>query len=275
VKDVTIDPFTGRKYKLVKVAEHHYRMEVPGSGRIQSTDIIFTEEATIITGDLCPGRNGVVSGMGYGFDFFSVERGSRYLAEKFLSTSWHAEVAHKELDALAEEEDRHPELISELNSLHGLIDDSDIRGLYDALESLSYEAEDLPGYGYKPQDLRILSEINRRFAALLVEQEEVPRLGPELITGSRGKSDAIIRRAAECDGYIVVMTQREAHALARRAKELGVSIRFPLNHDEFISGRYFNATAILIDNAEQLLQRISKVEVVAVSMTASKHSICG
>lgn len=182
MSDHTIDQHSGKRYVLRELASsgdlRHFRLEVPGEGRIQSTDLVFTADHTAIFGDLCPGRHGVTSGVGYGLAFFSQPRSERYLAEKFLAQDWHQELAHAELDDMADENperfdpaDDDIELgrLEVLRSLHGLIDDYDVRGLGDWFTEHGYESEDIPGYGHKPRDLELLSLINRRFATLYNE----------------------------------------------------------------------------------------------------------
>lgn len=178
--DPTIDPITGTAYTLRLIAEagdlKHYRMEVPGQGRMQSTDLVFTVDHIAIFGDLCPGRNGVVSCLGYGLAWFSGRKSRSYLAEKFLDTGWHQDLAHAELLELiltepkwltADGEEGVDDIVWHL---HGLIDDGDPRGLGDWLTERGVESEDVPGYGYAPQDVELLSLLNRRFSALYLKE---------------------------------------------------------------------------------------------------------
>ena len=76
-----------------------FKMKRPGSGRSMSTQILFTPEGIVISGDLCPrpGTRGVVSDLGYGLDWFSGRLSEGYLCEKFLQTGWHRELAEEEL----------------------------------------------------------------------------------------------------------------------------------------------------------------------------------
>jgi len=183
--DPTIDPFTKKRYHLRELARAgtllHYRLQVQGEGRIQSTDIVFTDEHTAIFGDLCPGNTGVCSTLGYGLAFFAKVRGKLYLAEKFLDTDWHQDLAHEGLDYLFKEEperfkvadhdlfDESPEDI--VRDLHGMIDDYDVRCFADWFTEHGFESEDIPGHGYKPRNLDLLSAINQRFAILYAELE--------------------------------------------------------------------------------------------------------
>lgn len=65
-------------------------------GRMQSTYFLFTPEGIIITGDLCPGndsRNSGVHAFGYDLHWFAGRLSESYLCEKFLTESWHADLA--------------------------------------------------------------------------------------------------------------------------------------------------------------------------------------
>ena len=171
--DPLIDPLYGRRFELHLLAEagdlQHWRIQVPGT-RLQSTDIVFTDQHTSIFGDLCPGRNGVCSSLGIGRSFLSRERGPRYIAEKFLKQDWHQDLARSELIAM-HKSGEHPGLDEDaISELNGLIDDYDVRGFYDWFTERDYEGEDVPGYGYEPCDLRLLHLVNVRFARLYTER---------------------------------------------------------------------------------------------------------
>ena len=76
-----------------------FKMKRPGSGRSMSTQILFTPEGIVISGDLCPrgGTRGVISDLGYGLDWFSGRLSEDYLCEKFLVVGWHRALAEEEL----------------------------------------------------------------------------------------------------------------------------------------------------------------------------------
>ncbi len=76
-----------------------FKMKRPGSGRSMSTQILFTPEGIVISGDLCPrpGTRGVVSDLGYGLGWFSGRLSEGYLCEKFFVVGWHRELAEEEL----------------------------------------------------------------------------------------------------------------------------------------------------------------------------------
>lgn len=68
------------------------------------------------------------------------------------------------------------------------------------------------------------------------------------------------------NNYIVVRSQRQAHLISQKAKELGLNINFPISFDEFLTHRYHgpHIDHFLIDDADQLLQSISSVSIKAI-----------
>lgn len=87
-----------------------------------------------------------------------------------------------------------------------------------------------------------------------------------------GKTTELIRMSAETFAYIIVRSKNDATRIFHQAKEVGLDIPFPLTFQEFISGEYFgkNIKGFLIDNADDLLQSLSKgVPVQAISVTGS------
>lgn len=176
---VLVDPFSSKPYKLKLLAEagtlKHYRIYVEGT-LLQSTDIIFTRNTTTITGDLCPGFRGVVSSSGYGEDFFSRERGSYSLSEKFLSRGFHPELAREEVDELWQDD---PEVFEPggldwgdreyvYKDVRGMCDDQ--HRLYEWFSDREFDSEDVPGWGYCPRDRELLHKINLRFSRLLAAE---------------------------------------------------------------------------------------------------------
>ncbi len=79
-----------------------FKMKRPDSGRMMSTQIMFTPEGIVISGDLCPrpGTRGVVSDLGYGLDWFSGKLSENYLCEKFFVVGWHRALAEEELKVM-------------------------------------------------------------------------------------------------------------------------------------------------------------------------------
>lgn len=76
----------------------------------------------------------------------------------------------------------------------------------------------------------------------------------------QGKTETLIRLCAEQGGYMVVLNQKEAHRVAERARELDLTIPFPLTFDELLKGQ-FNATncsPLWIDNVDELLLHLAR-----------------
>lgn len=83
-----------------------------------------------------------------------------------------------------------------------------------------------------------------------------------------GKTIELIKHSAETGAYIVCQSEQQASHLQRQARELGFDIPFPLTYREFLSNRYLagGIKSFAIDNAEMLLQEISRVPITAVTI---------
>lgn len=84
-----------------------------------------------------------------------------------------------------------------------------------------------------------------------------------------GKTKALIEESAKTRAYIVCPSLGRANDIQKFARELGLDIPLPITYGEFI-GRDYSPSGIsgfLIDDVEMLLQRISMVNVMAISMT--------
>ncbi len=89
-----------------------------------------------------------------------------------------------------------------------------------------------------------------------------------VLTGERtGRTTKLIELAAEQQLCMVVATTAARHAVLERARELGKTIPTPLTFEEFLSGhRGRSAKGVLIDNADQLLQGLSHLQIYGVSV---------
>lgn len=187
--DHTVDPFTGKRYDLVLVAQAahpdsdlaHYRLQVPGEGRLQSTDVVFAGRQIILCGDLAPGDNdGAVSTLGYGLRWFSERKSDGYLCSKFLRCDrWHEELANTELGSLVaddptrfdpDDDDLFTDRAEVLEHLVECIDNQDAHGLGSWFIDHGFDADDIPGWGMNPRDVRLLVAIHARFVTLYAEQ---------------------------------------------------------------------------------------------------------
>lgn len=91
-----------------------------------------------------------------------------------------------------------------------------------------------------------------------------------------GKTTALIRAAANFNGYIVVESMTRASEVASMARALDVQINFPLTFDEVLVGR-FNAkgcSPLHFDNVDDLLRRLARGAEVA-SMTVTTPAVGG
>ena len=77
-----------------------------------------------------------------------------------------------------------------------------------------------------------------------------------------GKTTALIEEAKKLEGYNLIICSNKNHAqdLWKKILEKGYDLPQPITFNEFIKGQYFgkNINAFLIDNADSLLQFLSK-----------------
>lgn len=75
--------------------------------------------------------------------------------------------------------------------------------------------------------------------------------------------------SAESGAYIVTTDHRDAHRIAMEAERLGLSIPFPLTAREFRTDQYSGrrTAGLLFDNVDMVLQAMSLVPVLAMSVT--------
>lgn len=92
-----------------------------------------------------------------------------------------------------------------------------------------------------------------------------------ILERGKGKTIELIKLSAETGCYIVCFDIEEVSRVVCLSKEMGMSIPFPLTFQEFASGQYYakGIKGFLIDNAELFIQSLSKVPVVAISISPS------
>jgi hypothetical protein len=95
----------------------------------------------------------------------------------------------------------------------------------------------------------------------------------EMIVRGRmaGKTTELIRRAAETGGYIVCTDKRRASQVFRQAKDMGITIPFPLTANEWSSANYHSrgVRGLLFDDLDRIMQMLSSVPVLAATWTES------
>lgn len=97
----------------------------------------------------------------------------------------------------------------------------------------------------------------------------------EIIMGSRrsGKTTKLIEMCAENGGYIVCISRHHAHGIAQMARAMKLKIPQSITFDEFISKQYYAQERLYIDDADALLSMLSRVPVVAITMTDNPDSL--
>lgn len=95
----------------------------------------------------------------------------------------------------------------------------------------------------------------------------------KLITGKKGsgKTTELITESAATGRTIVTQSDRSAKALFEAARAEGIRIPYPMTYDNFIAQNYdWRLPGLLIDDLDDLLKRLSRVPVYAVTVTEGK-----
>jgi hypothetical protein len=90
-----------------------------------------------------------------------------------------------------------------------------------------------------------------------------------ILERGKGKTAELIKKSAESGHYIVCSSIDEASRISAQARSMGLDIPLPISYREFIAREYSstNIKGFLIDNADLLIQVISRVPVTAITMT--------
>lgn len=151
-----------------------YRMGLPGTPTM-STLLLFTPVGIALMGDLTPERNGSVSALGYGLEWFKNEMSEGYLCEKFLEKKFVPELALRDLrdpDGLIRS-DATPEQLEALDRIARTIHDYDGSLLAHELLFAGFDICDgVPGWGYHPGEAGWLCAIQRKFRELYLASLE-------------------------------------------------------------------------------------------------------
>jgi hypothetical protein len=144
--------------------------------RMMSAMLVFTPENIIITGDLHPGRHGVISAAGYGLEWFCRNLEPDYLASKFLESGvWEEDRARDELQRYIHEHtgeawcQRDKRTVKRLRGLRNMLRTSpwiyeSAQTWYDAVsEHISDLWDHGQFWGYPTTDYIWLAAIQRRF----------------------------------------------------------------------------------------------------------------
>lgn len=90
-----------------------------------------------------------------------------------------------------------------------------------------------------------------------------------ILERGQGKTTSLIKRSSETGEYIVCFSLDEASRISAEAQSMGLNIPFPISYGEFVSGNYSsrNIKGFLIDNADLLIEVISRVPVTIITIT--------
>jgi hypothetical protein len=84
-----------------------------------------------------------------------------------------------------------------------------------------------------------------------------------ILPAGAGKTDRLIQESAKSGGYIVVKTMDECSNVQSRARDMGLSIPFPLTYRELDNGDYHapGIKSFLIDNVDRYFEWLTRVPV--------------
>ena len=83
----------------------------------------------------------------------------------------------------------------------------------------------------------------------------------------QGKTYDMIRVASENNGYILCSTVRQARYIHDLSKDMGVDIHFPITYSDLPLTKGQQIDNILIDNAEDFIEKSVGKKVSAISIT--------
>lgn len=83
-----------------------------------------------------------------------------------------------------------------------------------------------------------------------------------------GKTTELIKLSATHQFYIVCHSIQEANGILEQARGMGLNIPAPITYDDFINKNYYGKgiRGFLIDNAEYLLQQMTRVPIMAITI---------
>jgi hypothetical protein len=144
--------------------------------RVMLVQVSFSPEGIAIQGDLTPERNGSVSVFGYDLNWFTKETPEGNLCEKFLTTKWVPSIA---IAGLLDRDG--PFQKANYKGDIDEITDSIAAGefgadeTHDVLTELNADWHDeLPGYGYDPEEAGWLCIIHQTFRRLYRDGRTIP-----------------------------------------------------------------------------------------------------
>ena len=90
-----------------------------------------------------------------------------------------------------------------------------------------------------------------------------------------GKTEELLQLAAKDQLTLVLMNRSECMRVQRRASDLGLAVPMPMTHLDFLEGHRggHRTKGLLIDNAEVLLQKMTHISVVAISINKKEQDV--
>ena len=84
-----------------------------------------------------------------------------------------------------------------------------------------------------------------------------------------GKTEELIKRSSENNGYIVCTSHSDAEYIFSRASELNYNINFPITYNVFLNKRYYGKgiKCFLMDNVDLFIEELSNVPVSDITLT--------
>ena len=162
-----------------------YLLKKPGTWNY-SCQITFSPAGIAIQGDITPEDNNGSCSRGKSLEWFAGELSPDYLASKFLRRKWSEELCKRDLNRRigeaqelyevqkADNDERAEDTSAELEQLHRLHLAAFFgeHNFYQACEREGFDdGDDLPGWGYAPQEVAILAAIQQTFRRLYWEWE--------------------------------------------------------------------------------------------------------
>lgn len=186
-----------------------YQLVPPEGTEMQSVRLAFLHPdqkiaSIVIYGDLCPGRDGVISSTGYDLRWFIESGGDDYLLSKFLEKDWSTDAMEAYcLAQLVEAKEEDEEDEERIETWQAICTEYDIGQPYDSdggyfnegLRNAILEV-DSDAYGscvaYPKRDAKLLLSIRATFRALYLEVEQQRDLEQKM-----GESRKLIAASAD------------------------------------------------------------------------------
>lgn len=104
----------------------------------------------------------------------------------------------------------------------------------------------------------------------------------DIIVGGRktSKTTQLIELCAEAQAkgevsYIICHSQDNARMISQKAREMGLTIRFPMTYSEFNNRQYagLNIEHFFFDNVDMYLKSLTPVHIAAITLNTAERTI--